>query len=259
VEDLWTLAARCSAHALATGALEPWSTREVTVEDEGIAFSVRLVSSLERRREATRRSGNPFLDPDPDLLVVPEWPPDHRLLLNKFPALDHHLLLTTRAFVPQTGLLDLGDFQALCAVLAATDGLGFYNAGPIAGASQPHRHLQVVRAPIGAVGRFPTEHLLLAGTAPFRFARAVMPTTAVEAHDAYVRLLGELGHPAAWNLLATRELLVVVPRVREGVGDVSVNALGFAGSLFAGNEAELDAIRRLGPCALIRAVSGGQA
>lgn len=255
--DLWTRTAERSRHALACGALEPLSTREVTIDDEGIAFSVRVVSSIAAKRAASGPRRNPFLDPDADLVVDDAWGPAHRLLLNKFPVLDDHLLIVTRDFVPQVGLLDEGDFQALLDALVATDGLGFYNAGPVAGASQPHRHLQVVRAPIGAVGRFPTEMKLTDGSAPFPFAAASMPKTASAARTVYLRLLERLARPAAWNLLATQDLLVVVPRVREGVGDVSVNALGYAGSLFAGNETELDEVRRFGPCALVRAVAGG--
>ena len=38
---------------------------------------------------------------------------------------------------------------------------------------------------------------------------------------------------------------------------MSVNALGYAGSLFAGSVEELDEVRRIGPCALVRAVAGG--
>ena len=254
---LWEQAAERSRHAAACGALAPWSTREITVDDEGIAFSVRVVSSLAAKRAATGKGRNPFLEPEVELVVAAEWAPSHRLLLNKFPVLDDHLLIVTRAFVPQVGLLDAGDFQALLDVLLATDGLGFYNAGPDAGASQPHRHLQVVRTPIGAAGRFPTEARLYDGSAPFPFAAAPMPAAAGAARDAYVGLLERLGRPSAWNLLATRDLLVVVPRVREAVGAVSVNALGYAGSLFAGSEAELEEVRRIGPCALLRAVAGG--
>ena len=256
--ELWEQAAERSRHAAACGALAPWSTREITVDDEGIAFSVRVVSSLAAKRAATGKGRNPFLEPEPDLIVASEWAPDHRLLLNKFPVLDDHLLIVTRAFVPQVGLLDEGDFQALLDVLVATDGLGFYNAGPDAGASQPHRHLQVVRTPIGTTGgRFPTEARLMDGSAPFPFAAAPMPAAADAARAAYVGLLERIGRPAAWNLLATRDLLAVVPRVREAVGAVSVNALGYAGSLFAGNEAELEEVRRNGPCAMLRAVAGG--
>ena len=254
---LWERAAERSRSALASGALAPFTTREETIDDEGIAFSVRVVSSLAARRAATVRGKNPFLDPDPELVVEAAWGPAHRLLLNKFPVLDDHLLITTREFVPQQGILDEVDFEALLEALRATDGLGFYNGGPDAGASQPHRHLQVVRAPIGAAGRFPTEARLTDGTAPFPFVAAAMPIDAGSARVAYLGLLERLGRPAAWNLLATMDLLVVVPRVREAVGRVSVNALGYAGSLFAGNVEELEEVRRLGPCALVRAVAGG--
>ena len=44
---------------------------------------------------------------------------------------------------------DGADFDALARGLAAIDGLAFYNGGTVAGASQPHKHLQLVPVPLG--------------------------------------------------------------------------------------------------------------
>ena len=53
----------------------------------------------------------------------------------------------TRAFEEQTDLLNLEDFAALWFCLQEIDGLAFFNGGKIAGASQRHKHLQLIPLP----------------------------------------------------------------------------------------------------------------
>ncbi len=48
-----------------------------------------------------------------------------------------------------------------------------------------------------------------------------------------------------------------MPRAREHFDSISVNALGFAGSLFVRDEAQLAAVKRAGPMAVLRAVAEG--
>ena len=76
----------------------------------------------------------------------------HVVVLNKFPVIDRHLLIVTRHFEDQHNPLTQADFDALAAVIAAHGGLGFYNGGAVAGASQPHKHLQWVPLPLVEFG-----------------------------------------------------------------------------------------------------------
>jgi ATP adenylyltransferase len=46
-----------------------------------------------------------------------------------------------------------------------------------------------------------------------------------------------------------------VPRSRERFGTISINALGFAGSLFVRDEEETQDLREAGPMRALRAVS----
>jgi ATP adenylyltransferase len=162
--------------------------------------------------------------------------------------------------------------------------LAFYNGGEIAGASQPHKHLQIVPLPLAASGPpVPMAALLPAGghgemrsvpQLPFRHAFARLNPAAFEAtakstlllHGLYRRLLAEAGIPvlridgqerqgAPYNLLVTREWVLVVPRSRERFETVSVNALGFAGSFFLRNREELRAVEQYGPMAVLRSVA----
>jgi ATP adenylyltransferase len=79
-------------------------------------------------------------------------------------------------------------------------------------------------------------------------------------------MLGEVGlpvdrigsdgsQPGPYNLLVTREWMLLLPRSKESFRTISVNSLGFAGSLFVRNERELDTLRALGPMTLLREVA----
>ena len=90
--------------------------------------------------------------------------------------LDDHLLITPRAFEPQEALLTPEDFAALWSCMGGAPVLGFYNGGVTAGASQPHKHLQLIRLPVGDPASrgppVPTATLLAAGQLPFQVAHA---------------------------------------------------------------------------------------
>ncbi|POS76543.1 ATP adenylyltransferase [Diaporthe helianthi] len=100
---------------------------------------------------------NPFEDPPPTALIS-ELQPGHRLVLNKFAVVPEHFLLVTRTFKQQAHLLAADDLAAAHACVRAyhehgTAGGGggggqelfvFFNSGEHSGASQPHRHLQLL-------------------------------------------------------------------------------------------------------------------
>jgi ATP adenylyltransferase len=58
-----------------------------------------------------------------------------------------------------------------------------------------------------------------------------------------------------YNLLVTRRWLMVIPRRREHVAGLSINALGFAGTLLAGDDRQMRALRAIGPIAALRSVA----
>jgi len=280
---LWAAIERQTAHALQCGALQPIETVPSVIESGGVRFVVRQVSSLtrkEQQREQARKlqtqrrpTANPFLPYEPDLFVA-DISATHLALLNKFNVIDHHLLIVTRDFRPQEALLDLADFEALMACMAEFEGIGFYNGGPEAGASQPHKHLQIVPLPLGDGGpAVPVEALLAQSAAsripgfPFRHAFTRIATGGSEAArtvlSCYHALLdatgigaveidGERCQASPYNLLVTRDWMLLVPRSAERVDGVSVNALGYAGSLFVRDEAQMALIGRLGPMTVLQ-------
>jgi sulfate adenylyltransferase (ADP) / ATP adenylyltransferase len=278
--DLGAAIERQTAYALAHGALRPIESVLTPIEDGGVRFAIRVATNLVRKDAAQRPADsavprNPFLPYEADLFVA-DLSATHIALLNKFNVIDHHLLIVTRRFEPQEALLDAADFAALVGVLRAIDGLGFYNGGAVAGASQPHKHLQVVPLPQGD-SRPPVPVEAVHDSAPglrFRYAwtRLDLGSGSVDdaAHAAlgcYRALLHTAGigtidvdgvaHQAApYNLLVTRHWMMVVPRTAERVEGISVNALGFAGSFFVRDAAQLQTLVRLGPMTALERVSG---
>lgn len=290
-QTLWPALRARTQRALACGALQPIETALVHLEQDGVRFAVRQVSSL-ARKEAARRTDastasggaitrrNPFLPYEPDLCVG-DLSPTHVALLNKYNVIDDHLLIVTRRFVPQTALLDQDDFEALLVALRGGDALGFYNGGEEAGASQPHKHLQAVPLPLDDSGLpAPLEALFASLTVtdsgaritglPFAHAfarldlmaddaartalktcRALLHATGIDAID-----VDGLAHQSApYNLLVTRRWMLVVPRAAERVEGISLNALGFAGSLFVRNAQQLDTLARIGPMTALARVT----
>jgi ATP adenylyltransferase len=255
--------------ALASGALQPIQTQTILLEDEGVRFIVRAVSSLERKSESrgTVAAKDPLGDYDADLFVA-ELGPSHYLLLNKYPVAAGHSLLVMRRFEPQERLLTAEDFAALLTCLGEIDGLGFYNGGAEAGASQPRKHLQFVPLPLApeSPDDVPMERVLDIGDRlPFRhaFARIESQPTAPAAHALYCELLEQCGITALqgqiqsgpYNLLVRRSWMLAVPRSQGCFESITVNALGFAGSLIVRSSRELERVRAVGPMHVLRAVA----
>jgi len=248
------------------------------VHDRGIPFIIHVgaLQEIKERVSGEWKTGatfDPFLPPDPDL-VVGDVDPNHLCVLNKFNVLRNHLLIVTRDFEPQEAWLTIGDFAALIACMQDIDGLGFYNAGTVAGASQAHKHLQLVPLPLGNGPRATPiddaiDSSICAGTLgtipemPFNHAMIRLDENRFRAlrgeelHHLYRQACASVGireEAQPYNLLMTRRWLLVVPRSREHWRRISINALGFAGSLLVRNRAELDQLVRIGPLAVLRSV-----
>ena len=281
---LWQSITEQTKNALKCGALLSIPTDFEFVEQNGIKFLVRILSNLSRKDTAKQQQKpktNPFLPYEKDLFVA-DISPTHVCILNKFNVVDYHLLIITRAFEEQEKLLTLEDFAAMWACLAEFDGLAFYNGGKIAGASQPHKHLQIVPASLTSSGvQIPIQPLLKSvlltdavTTVPgLPFVHALVkfdpswtnsPLTAAAATlELYQSLLSAVGLEAvednrqsgAYNLLATREWMLIVPRSHEHFDSISVNSLGFAGALLVRNEAQMQVIKEQGPMNILKNVA----
>lgn len=286
-DTLWPAICARSRQAMADGALQPTRTRTEIIEDHGVSFRICIATSLARKDVRTRQDKgaplNPFLPPEAALLVG-RLSPTHLAVLNKFNVAEHHVLLLPREFEHQETLLTGADFDALQACFDGYDGLAFYNAGCLAGASQMHKHLQVLPLPLGDAGppapieKLPIETLLIEAPAaatvqrlpqlPFAHAFVWLPP-AVDGRimlERYRQLLAEIGiteieldgerrQSAPYNLLITRRWMLLVPRTRERFEGVSLNAACFAGSFLVRNTEQWQLLKDRGPMTALRAVT----
>ena len=287
--NLWPVILDRARSAAAVGALQPIETSQRRFPHHGVDFLVRRVSSLSAKDDHSQAhpttNHDTFLSPEPELYIG-DISDTHYCLLNKFSVIEHHLLIVTRHFEHQEALLKMRDFVALCTCMREHEGLGFYNAGVVAGASQPHKHLQMVPLPLADEGRaVPVASLCepvnghgtrIRNVPGLPFAHAFSwlgeslfddPRRAGEiTYDLYVDLLealglratrsnGELRQPAPYNLLVTRRWMLVVPRTLEFFESISINGLGFAGSLFVRDESQMDLVETHGPMNLLASVS----
>ena len=286
---LWRRIVQQTEHAIQCGALYTINTQQEFISQGNVRFVVRYVSNLARKEEerrlraATELAGgqiNPFLPHDKELFVA-NISDTHLALLNKFNVIEHHLLIVTHNFEHQEELLTQEDFDALWVCMAEFDGLGFYNGGVIAGASQTHKHLQMVPIPLAEEGPgIPMEPLLKSDVQdadlcsipqlPFahaftRFDPALIKdqrSAAVITLDRYRAMLELVGlkplhigdklrQSAPYNLLITPRWMLLVPRSQELFESISINALGFAGSLFVRNQQQVQLIRDYGPMTVL--------
>lgn len=282
-ESLWSQVVQCSYHAIQAGALKSWPTECHTVADHGIQFQVRILKNLQFKHDAKQNqkkhhnsSFNPFLPFEKDLYVA-DLSENHVAILNKFNVVDYHLLIITRHFEPQESLLSMRDFDAALFALSQYNNLVFYNSGEIAGASQRHKHLQVIPVdhkvlPISAmmtdqtdshaiktVVAFPFRHCIVRFEQPLQYnAHSVAQLESI-----YNEMLSKMQRSVKleheymsviqpYNLLLTQHWMMLVPRSQECYQSISVNALGFAGSLLVKSNAQFDQLKSVGPMAYLK-------
>jgi ATP adenylyltransferase len=217
-------------------------------EDRGIAFVVHRLVALTRKPRGHVGQPDPFLPPYEPELFVGELPPAHAVLLNRFPVLDDHLLIVTQQWEDQELPPTPEDLEALDRLLDEIDGVCFYNGGVLAGASQPHRHLQLVSRE--AFGPVPVEPAIRAALDqgevegwPFVHALSRRNEGSTKAFQA---LYTDLGAPLSFSLVYTRDWMLLAPRTSGQVHGIPVNSLGYAGSMMVKDELQLEHLHRVG-------------
>eukprot|EP01040_Poterioochromonas_malhamensis_P003970 gene3970-4247_t len=69
---------------------------------------------------------------------------EYTLVLNKFNTVPDHCLIVSNHYKPQIGLITKEEFAIWSWLTKKIKGIGFYNSNKVAGASQRHKHLQIV-------------------------------------------------------------------------------------------------------------------
>lgn len=281
-QDIIALVDQVSRDAEAKGALKSIQTQTSVIADADLPFIIRCVDSLERKEAAQKKAPkpskpdkpmNPFLPYDPDLFVT-DISATHVCLLNKFNVVDRHLLFVTREFESQAKLISPEDMQAAVWGLEVMDGLVFFNGGENAGASQPHKHLQMVPLPQWQECVNPMEAFLLSqpvSEAVKKLPAVAFPLVAAKVdklvtqgdiraiHDLYLQGLklleliegDEEEASGDYNFLLTRRLMWIVPRTSGKVQGVGVNALGYAGTILLKRMEQSASVESIGPLKLL--------
>ena len=287
-----------SAAALTSGALQPVAAEQTEMEDAGMRFIVRWVSSLAVKDAARAASTattpattpvaipggprdpnfNPFLNPDPELTVGPIGT-GHVVILNKFPLCDRHLVLARRAFEEQLLPLARSDFAALAEIMIEAGGIGLYNGGTAAGASQRHKHMQWMPDTAGnaslrlfapglptdlpehGVARHPAlpmQHCFVRVRCGQGVAVEVAAGSLLKgfqrACDTLQLKPGADGLLPPCNLLIHDGWLLLLPRSQECFEGISISAVCFGGTLYTRQREQIEAIRRVGPLQALAAV-----
>ncbi|KAJ1818268.1 bifunctional AP-4-A phosphorylase/ADP sulfurylase [Coemansia sp. RSA 2599] len=261
------------SQAIAEGALLFTESTVSLQPERDVEFEIRYVpalakkpSSKPREKQMSKGFVNPFLPFDPRLHVK-RLGSSHQLLLNKYCVVPHHLLITTAEFKQQGEPLDESDFAA---VLETTSSLSrpqivFYNSGEESGASQPHKHLQVLPMPQYFTAP-PSERIwrrscsyMESSTvaiskdlpfAHFGISVDVKNSSSADLATAYCTTLAHLtaayGKEASYNMIMTPTALMLFPRRFSSWQGISINSLGFAGLVLCKSTEELGIVSNTG-------------
>ena len=272
-EHYWTEALHRSKTALMNNSLVPLRTELTQIPAKrGEAFELRKLIQYPTHLNSKGPKQNPF-KPWDKKLEVSQIGSDHVLILNKYPVQQGHMLLITREWAPQNGWISYKDWQALLTVDKDTNGLWFFNSSQASGASQPHRHLQLLRRN-ATEKTCPRDKWFLSqiNNTTQQFSKLSLSsvvsgrTLSTDPQDLFrnylslANILG-LGSPnldpypkRPYNLLLTKDWIALIRRSTEGIGGFSINALGFAGYLLATEKSDLKWLKSNGPEALLEGV-----
>ncbi|KAI1505471.1 ATP adenylyltransferase-domain-containing protein [Biscogniauxia marginata] len=277
--------------AKANGDLTYYPTQVAILTPDSLAFQLRFSPSLASKPKAPKpkdpdaKPFNPFENPSPALLIA-QLPPSHILILNKFAIVPEHFILATRAVKPQTHVLEEGDIDAAYACIQAYHAEGqelfsFFNSGEHSGASQPHRHLQLLPVERMKDGLENIDHgdewAILADKVrdreqalPFSVFTAALNAgmSTRDRYNAYVALYKRAVHATlssvdvplegeakiSYNFAMTRTSMAFCPRLAEGTpiqtqagkdaGTLSLNGTVLAGTALVKTQVEWDALRQ---------------
>tara|TARA_Y100001970_G_C14250495_1_gene871482 strand:+ start:3945 stop:4778 length:834 start_codon:yes stop_codon:yes gene_type:complete len=208
---------------------------------------------------------NCFLPWDEELSISPIQN-NYQLILNKYPVQMGHMLLISNKWSAQNGWLSLFDFEAVATVNNDTSGLWFLNSCKTAGASQPHRHFQILPRKLDQVicprykwfnnyrkdnskSLYRNSHVI-----NFEFDNDVSDPEKL--YRFYLILCNSLsiGNPSEdlmplkpYNLILTNNWMALFSRTRDNIRGFSINSLGFAGYILCKTNSDVDWLNKYGP------------
>lgn len=251
---LWQTAETQTEKVLASGDMIPVVTDPVSSTEYSYPGRLWMLSkSGIKQKRAVPACHNPFL-PYEKSMFVSDVGSEHVCLLNKFPVLRPHLLICSNAFVDQRSPLTKADFQAWWAGILDSSVMGFYNSGPEAGASQAHRHMQLVRSENWFAREYDEKKI------PFLHWSYDFEGEEVDADflfELYLSAMSALSLNAGafclpYNLLLHHNKMIIVPRSRSSFHSISCNGMNYMGHFLLRNQEQLQLLCRIGPLELLK-------
>ncbi|CAG8520552.1 9073_t:CDS:2 [Funneliformis mosseae] len=268
-----------------------------------LQFEIFLAPSLAKKPKAPyepkdesqpKLKVNPFSPYSQDLFVQEYG--KHVILLNKFCVVPNHLLVITKEFEKQMEPLNQEDLTALwyCMMqIKNQQTLAFYNCGDFSGASQSHKHMQIIPLPSdirfsppingiiytcqhkkpGEIFDFtelPYIHYVvlldpqkLSGHLGHSYQEEVGQYLTETYHSLLNAMIKELGSsqssasptPLSYNFVITHTWMMIVPRHCEKYEQISVNSLGFTGMFLVKSEEELEFVKKVGILRILEGVA----
>ena len=265
-EKYWKAALEKTSSCIETGKLTPIKTIDITnTISSSNDFVIRKIDT--NKLIMNKNIGpklNPFNPWDKDL-EINKIGSNHQLILNKYPVQVGHILLITKSWKPQNGWLDIADWNAIKKVNNDTSGLWFFNSDTLAGASQPHRHIQLLRRSKNEKScprndwfiNFNNSNIIknkLYSKIEVNSFNFKEPDDKIYKKYLFLsRKLG-LGDPlkdkkprCPYNLLITNKWIALIKRKNDNVHGFSINGLGFAGYILVTNNSDINYLKKFGP------------
>jgi len=237
-------------------------TRDLYEKDDFIIRKLDTSKFIKKKIYGPKQ--NPFC-PWEKILEIDKIGDNHQLILNKYPVQKGLILLITNEWKPQNGWLDINDWKAIQKVNKDTSGLWFFNSSPKAGASQPHRHFQLLRRAKDEIS-CPREkwflEMKLDKDRDSKLKKNIIVSkfnfleNSISLYELYLELsmkLG-LGDPIShlkprypYNLLITNKWIAIIKRSNDHIHGFSINGLGFAGYLLVTEKSDVNYLKKFGP------------
>ena len=267
-EFIWSRALETSRNAIDCGAVIPLETYKYKPVKSIFDYELRFLKrSFPKKIIEYGPIINPFIPWD-SRLEVQAVNDKYTLILNKYPVQLGHILLITNNWKPQNGWLSIDDFEAISLVDNDTTGLWFFNSSSEAGASQPHRHFQLLRRHTyeSICPRYEWFCSLLNNREFFysdiKESVSIKPrnnrldSMAQDLFDSYKSMiidmnLGDINNDdkplKPYNMLITENWISLIVRSTDRSHGFSINGLGFAGYFLATKNSEVDMLTKFGP------------
>ncbi len=274
-ELIWSKALETSRKAIDCEAITPLETYKYKPIERCFDYELRfLKTTFPKKLIEYGPRINPFTPWD-RRLEVQAVNDNYTLILNKYPVQLGHLLLITNYWKPQNSWLNIDDFEAISNVDNDTSGLWFFNSCKEAGASQPHRHFQLLRreAYESICPRYDWFCSLLKNREFFKSdikqsvsikpRKTILEFNAKDLFNSYKSMivdmeLGDINYDnkplKPYNLLITEKWISLIVRSKDRSHGFSINALGFAGYFLGTKRSNIDKLVKFGPESILKQV-----